>query len=259
MALVRIDVAASTNTLMREAVALYDHGDVLVARAQTAGRGQRGNSWEAEPGKNLTFSLMLRPRAIRPADAFVLSMAVSVGIVKALRRLTGLEVKLKWPNDVYVGDLKLAGILIENAFGSSGISHSVVGIGLNVNQERFVSDAPNPVSMAMLSGREFDREEVLAAVVADIMASVDHYDRPEADYQELLRRYRCLMWRGEGEWAWHDVVRDEHIHTAIASVALTGHITLATTPPRTYAFKELAADIALLPESRFLTCGPHMQ
>lgn len=238
----RVDTATSTNTLMRDAADGYGHGDVVVARAQTAGRGQRGNSWESEPGKNLTFSLMIRPSAIRPAEAFVMSMAVSVGIVQALRRLSGLDVLLKWPNDVYVGDFKLAGILIENSFGSGCISHSVVGIGLNVNQKCFLSDAPNPVSLAMLCKHEFDLDEVLAAVVADILAVVDCYDRTDGDFDGLLHRYRSLMWRGEGEWPWLDVIRNEHIRASIASVALTGHLTLATVPPRTYAFKELAAE-----------------
>lgn len=240
MAVKWLDSAPSTNTLMVRDAALYAHGDVLAVREQTAGRGQRGNSWEAEPGKNLSFSLMLRPQALRAADAYHLSMTVSVGIVKALRRILGLKVELKWPNDIYVGDKKLAGILIENSFSGSRVGHAVVGIGLNVNQTEFRSDAPNPVSMAQIAGHEFDLHAVLNEVVSDIVEEFNSYEA-NPDVDSLVNRYSSWLWRREGVWPWHDNLRDETVMAAIGSVASTGHLTLALNPPRTYAFKEITA------------------
>lgn len=241
MAIVRIDSTRSTNSAMQENAQAYGHGDVLVCREQTAGRGQRGNSWEAEPGKNLTFSLMLCPRAIPPSRAFVVSMAVSVGIVRALRHLTGLPVLLKWPNDIYVGDSKLAGILIENSFSGTEIASSVVGVGLNVNQNIFTSDAPNPVSLCQLCGRDFDLFPLLEEITAAAVEETDRYDKADSDYSPLLADYTSLLWRGRGEWPWLDVATGQQFRAAIESVALNGHITMATCPPRTYAFKEMAA------------------
>lgn len=241
MKIERLPQAESTNTLMRDNAARYAHGDVLIVDKQTAGRGQRGNSWEAEPGKNLTFSLMLRPGNVPPAQAYSLSMAVSLGVVDALRKLTALPVMIKWPNDIYVGNRKLAGILIENSFGADAINNCVVGMGININQTRFMSDAPNPVSLAMLCDRDFDLDLVLKTVVESVLAEVEVIDVEDFDAVALTHRYRHYLWRGTGVWPWRDMVRGEDIDAAIASVAPSGHLTLATNPPRTYAFKELAA------------------
>lgn len=219
---------------------MYAHGDVLAVHEQSAGRGQRGNSWESEPGKNLTFSLMMRPCGLRAADAYYLSMTVSVGIVKALRRILGLEVLLKWPNDIYVNDKKLAGILIENSFMDSYVNQSVVGIGINVNQTDFMSDAPNPVSMAQLSGREYDLDSILHEVVANIVEEYNSFEQ-KPDVTNLTERYNAWLWRRNGLWPWRDNLHDEIIIAAIKEVACTGHLTLDTMPPRTYAFKEVTA------------------
>lgn len=240
MAVRWIACADSTSTRMASEASLYAHGDALATHTQTAGRGQRGNSWEAEPGKNLTFSLMLRPEGLRAADAFHLSMAVSVGIVKALRRLLGAEVVLKWPNDIYVGDRKLCGILIENSLTGPYVAQSIVGIGINVNQTEFTSPAPNPVSMAQLAGHEFPLEATLAEVIEAIVAEYDEYERTR-DLPALHSAYEAWLWRGKGEWTWHDNLTGETLRAAIQSVAPTGHLTLATNPPRTYAFKEVSA------------------
>lgn len=240
MAIVRFDSLQSTNTYMRAHAGEFAHGDVLVVREQTAGRGQRGNSWEAEPGCNLTFSMMLCPHAIRPADAFLLSMLTALSIADSLEALLGSEVRVKWPNDIYVGDRKIVGILIENSFSGSSYDHAVLGVGLNVNQTRFVSDAPNPVSMAQISGHGFDLDEVLRRVTADIVEAVDRFD-PSADAPGLVDRYNSRLWRGTGRHRWHDNITGEDIVAAIARVEPSGHLVLDTDPPRRYAFKEVAA------------------
>lgn len=112
-------------------------GLLIVTDHQTMGRGQRGNEWESQRGQNLTFSLILKPSFLPPTDQFWLNMAVSLGIHDVLHPLTGDRLRTKWPNDVYAGDRKLGGVLIENTLQGSSIAWSVVGIGLNVNQLQF--------------------------------------------------------------------------------------------------------------------------
>ncbi len=231
----------STNTAMAAEAGTLPHGAIFVTDDQTAGRGQRGNSWEAAPGENLTFSILLRPRTITPIESFTISMLTSLSIADALEaHLHGKHVMIKWPNDIYVDDLKLCGILIENSFMGRTIAHSIVGIGINVNQRQFLSDAPNPVSMANLADRHFDLHVLLNEVGQRILDDFDAYeDAP--DIEALTATYRARQWRGTGIHRWHDVLRNETIEAEILSVAPTGHLTLATNPPRTFAFKELAA------------------
>ncbi len=231
----------STNTEMAAQAAALPHGAVFVTDDQTAGRGQRGNSWEAAPNQNLTFSVLLRPRSIVPVEAFAISMLTSLSIADALEpHLPGRRVMIKWPNDIYVDDLKLCGILIENAFYGSTIGTSIIGIGINVNQTEFLSDAPNPVSMAKLSGATFSLPQLLEEVCQKIVDDFDAYESAP-DLQTLTATYRARQWRGSGVYKWRDVLCDEVIEASILSVAPSGILTLNTNPPRSYAFKELQA------------------
>lgn len=237
-----VEEAASTNSLLASRAASLPHGAVVAARRQTAGRGQRGNSWESEPGANLTFSMLLRPKAIMAAAQFELSMLVALGVCDALSDATGLDVKVKWPNDIYVGDKKICGILIENSLEGAHIGRSIAGIGINVNQDVFRSDAPNPASLYNLTGRNFDLVRLLNVVCEAILSRVDSYEsdaRPAA----LLADYCSRLWRSDGYYLWHDVADDMTYEGRITEVAVTGHLTIAprTGAPRTYAFKEIAA------------------
>ena len=118
----------------------------VCADYQTAGKGQRGNSWEAAEGRNLLFSFVLYPTFLEAGRQFILSQVISLSIKEALDGLVE-GVSIKWPNDIYWQEKKLCGILIENDLQGRYIGRSVAGVGLNVNQERFLSDAPNPVSL----------------------------------------------------------------------------------------------------------------
>ena len=130
---------------------------------QTAGRGCGTNTWESERGKNLLFSMLIHPTDISANEQFRITEIVSVALCQTLQAYIDNKVEIKWPNDIYVGDKKICGILIENRLQGNIIKESIIGIGLNVNQTEFKSDAPNPVSMRQLTGRETDLKELLQA------------------------------------------------------------------------------------------------
>ena len=131
-------------------------GTVILSYQQLSGKGQRGAYWESEPNKNLTFSIIFYPRFIHPKDQFQLNQAVALGICDYARTVLGNDVKIKWPNDIYYNDKKLAGILIESSIRADELTSSIIGIGLNINQTVFTSDAPNPVSFQLITGEHYD-------------------------------------------------------------------------------------------------------
>lgn len=146
------DTIDSTND---EALRCSDNaGDLAVFAAdfQTNGRGQRGNGWESGKGENLTFTVLLRPVHVPAQRQFAISEIASLSVVKYLQS-KGLEAKIKWPNDIYIGDRKVCGILIEHSFSGVNLSVSIVGIGINLNQTIFASNAPNPTSVLLELGR----------------------------------------------------------------------------------------------------------
>ena len=232
--IIHIDETDSTNGWLRE-FATDEHGDaniVVVAEYQTAGRGCGSNSWESERGKNLTFSVLLHPTEI-PADCqFRISEAVSVALCETLEQLIS-PVSIKWPNDIYVGDRKICGILIENQLRGRLISDSIVGIGLNVNQTEFLSDAPNPMSIAQISGHEEDREELLQAFLQRLSATM------EMDPEALVGAYRSRLYRREGYHPFSD--SEGAFEAKVQNVLDDGRLVLLDThgSARIYAFKEV--------------------
>jgi len=170
----------------------FRHGDLILAEQQEAGRGQQGNSWVSEPGRNLTFSLVLEPRFL-PADRqFQLLEAVSLGVTDALAEFD-IKPSIKWPNDILIDGRKVAGILIEHDLRGMELVRSIVGIGLNVNQEVFPVEIPAPISMAQAAGRMFDRAEalgVLCRCICDRYRSLEQgeTDRLNTDYHARLYR-----------------------------------------------------------------------
>jgi len=198
---VLIDETESTNTLARTMIDSLGDMSLVRARSQLAGRGQRGNSWEAEPGKNLTISLIFKPEKFPAIRQFELSECVALGVSDTLREY-GIQSKVKWPNDIYVGDGKISGILLENAVMGSDLMYTIAGIGLNVNQRVFLSDAPNPVSMSGLTGREYDLEEVCRALVDNIRDRVEGItasgDPIVASCQHA--EFKNALWRGDGKF-----------------------------------------------------------
>lgn len=162
--LLELSTIDSTNNYAQQLIRSgnFIEGTIVWAHEQTEGRGQRGKSWDSKQGDSLTFSLLYRPVFLSATWQFRLSMAVALGIVDTLNELTNEQVfKIKWPNDIYYGDKKVAGILIENSMQQGLISSSVIGIGLNVNQQAFDPELPNPTSLALCLGRGFELKELL--------------------------------------------------------------------------------------------------
>ena len=184
-----IKATHSTNTLLKELLANgeWPEGERFLYTAfQTAGRGQAGNGWESEEGKNLLCSILLPPKK----ELFDLNVLTAV----AVQRLLGEGFTIKWPNDIYYGDKKVAGILIENAIIGNEIKYSIAGIGLNVNQTTFLSSAPNPVSLKQISGKETDIDALMQALMTQIEAL------EATDEAQVWAYYRDHLYRREGFW-----------------------------------------------------------
>jgi len=173
-------------------------GTVFLAYEQSAGRGQMNNFWESEPGKNLTFSIVVYPDFLDIRCQFMLSKVVTLGIYHALDKYVD-DLRIKWPNDIYASDKKLGGILIENSIMYSSIKSSVIGIGINVNQTIFRSSAPNPVSLKILTNQQFDCDQILT----EILSGIDLYYSLLRDGEEerIDREFISVLYRiNEKHW-----------------------------------------------------------
>jgi len=200
-----VQQVTSTNLVLNGMVSRGEagHGFMLAAHQQSDGRGQRGNSWESAPGENLTVSLVLRPSSLEPADQFMITKVVSLGVIDLLfKMLPGGPWRVKWPNDIYYEKRKIAGILIENVIVGNSFGYSVVGIGLNINQKVFLSDAPNPVSLGLITGRHYD---VAKLAVELRQCLLERFSRLESGEWSLLdEEYLRLLFRKgeEAEFFW---------------------------------------------------------
>lgn len=206
---IRLEETDSTNrylntlcTQRREAV---DEFTTVSAAYQTSGKGQRGNSWEADAGRNLLFSTLMRPTFIHAKEQFVISQIVSLSVKDELTQLVD-DISIKWPNDIYWRDLKIAGILIENDLNGSYIARSICGVGLNVNQDSFSSDAPNPVSLKQITGKEYDVLELLTAIIRRLERDYNalRTDVGSVYRQELSTRYARSLYRRRGFHPYRD-------------------------------------------------------
>ncbi len=167
--IIELDVVDSTNNYASKLVAKMEalEGTVVIAHFQGEGKGQRGNVWTSEPGKNLTFSLVLKPKKVSPSEAFVISKIVSLAICKYLETVVVDDVFIKWPNDIYVGRKKICGILIENQFKGKKFESSIIGIGLNVNQTNF-QNLPRVTSLILELKKELELNSVLEGLLESI-------------------------------------------------------------------------------------------
>lgn len=201
---IKLDAIGSTNDYIHDLLTKGEdltEGTVVFAENQSAGRGQRGNKWDSEPGQNLTFSVVLFPKFLSPSDQFSLSKAISLGIVSYLSEVLSVNmsaIRVKWPNDIYVKDKKIGGILIENAVSGTKLIHSIIGIGINVNQEEFNPGLPNPSSMKLVAGCGFELNEVLSELCTHLdrryfeLRNCSHQNM-HTEYLDKLYEYQ--VWR----------------------------------------------------------------
>jgi BirA family transcriptional regulator, biotin operon repressor / biotin---[acetyl-CoA-carboxylase] ligase len=153
-----LDTVDSTNNyaMAKVRAGMAKHGMAIFAREQTAGKGQRGKSWQTQAQQNITLSLILNTDTLRTDQQFYLSMLVALGVNDFIKEYAGGETAIKWPNDLYWRDRKAGGILIETVFKGSTWQWAVVGIGININQTRFDKSLPNPVSLSQITGKTYD-------------------------------------------------------------------------------------------------------
>ena len=238
---IHIDETVSTNHWLRNLYSKENRREggtngslVVVADYQSAGKGCGTNSWESERGKNLTFSMLIHPEEIPAIRQFLISEIVSVALCETLASVAGESFSIKWPNDIYYRDQKLCGILIENLLQGSTIKDSIIGIGINVNQEVFLSDAPNPVSLRQILGHEVDRE----ALLNDFLQRFEEVFHREAE--RISDDYRRLLYHKDDYYEYEDV--KGQFKAKLLNVLNDGRLVLLDTEgtARIYAFKEVS-------------------
>lgn len=210
---------------------------VVYADYQTAGKGCGTNTWESERGKNLLFSVMIHPTMIIPRWQYLLSMTMAVALREVVEEEIAEEVTIKWPNDIYYGDRKLSGTLINLRLQGEEMQDMVIGVGLNVNQEQFVSDAPNPVSLKLITGREHDIEDILQRIIERFTRYYNFLEQDNGD--EIVQMYHDHLYRRTGMHEYED--EDGRFMAEIESVARDGIITLRRDNGKCsrYEFKEV--------------------
>jgi BirA family biotin operon repressor/biotin-[acetyl-CoA-carboxylase] ligase len=236
----------------------------VAALSQTSGKGQRGNVWLSEAGQNLTFSIVLKFPAkglkaeMEPMlayDQFVLSEITSLAIVDLLADF-GIEAKIKWPNDIYIGDRKICGMLIENSLRGEWIQHSIIGIGLNVNQRNFDVTLPNPTSMVLcndISGETgshnvsdfvppYKLHELLEELVDIFRGYLDRYCHIRGGYGRLRHMYLSHLWRKDEPAVFFDNSSSSGFTGMIRGLSDVGHLLIETNEGelREFAFKEIS-------------------
>ncbi|MDR1356237.1 MAG: biotin--[acetyl-CoA-carboxylase] ligase [Tannerellaceae bacterium] len=236
---IRLDETTSTNAYLREHIREHDlpEGAVVMARKQTAGRGQRGAVWESAQGENLTFSLFLRPDSLPANLQFGLLQTVSLAVKKTLDDFTD-DISIKWPNDIYHRDGKICGILIENNISGDCLQSSIVGIGMNLNQVVFTGDAPNPVSLRQITGLRYEPEDMLDNFMRAFFPLYLMLLEERTD--GINRAYKSALYRGMDEFhAYRDA--GGFFQARISDIEPAGHLCLQLLDGqiRRYAFKEV--------------------
>jgi BirA family biotin operon repressor/biotin-[acetyl-CoA-carboxylase] ligase len=211
-------------------------GTVVYTEFQKSGRGHMGNKWESEKGKNLLFSILLLPDFLLPSAQFELSKIISLALADVVGKIAS-AVSIKWPNDILAGGKKIAGILIENVVTFNRITRCIAGIGLNVNQEKFSSDIPNPTSLLLETGCQFDMTDLLDQVINRIeywynALYNDELARIDREYLSRLYRMNELAEFSDGE---------KTFNARITGIESTGEINIETPDGRklTFGFKEI--------------------
>lgn len=239
------DSIDSTNSEARRRLPANAKMSVYAAKFQTAGRGQRGNKWSSAAGQNLTFSVLLNfthPQmpdlAVR--NQFLLSIVAALSVSDLLRKLNICNT-IKWPNDIYIGRRKVCGMLIENIVGNGGLEHSIIGIGLNLNQTEFPPELVNPTSVLVSSGLRTVTEEVLDDFL-DIFSGYMPYLSNIEGINEIRNKYVSRLFGLGVSREYHDCLRNVDFTGTIKGISEEG-LLLMEMPDKTvtnYSFKEVS-------------------
>lgn len=245
VSLVYLEETESTNKYLNDLCNKQCVGELttITTDFQTSGRGQRGNSWESERGQNLMFSFVLYPTFLKARKQFLLSQIISLAIKEELDTHVS-DVSIKWPNDIYWKDKKICGMLIENDLTGTHISRSIAGIGININQEAFISPAPNPVSLKQITGQSYSPEQILASIMRRIK---DYYALLQTENESvntlIADRYAGSLFRKDGFHRYTDA--NGKFLARLLRVEPDGRLILEDQigTERTYLFKEVQYDI----------------
>ena len=215
-----------------------EEGTYVYADTQTKGRGQGKNTWESEPGRNLTGTLVLFPDFLPAGEQFLITQAMALGVADFLHSFAALDdLSVKWPNDIYWRDFKICGILNEAQLMGHSINYVLVGAGVNINQRHFVSDAPNPVSVYQITHREFSIDEAAVALHSALM---NRYMQLVNGETETIRSgYADKLYRKSGLHGFVDEAGP--FNASIVKVHPAGEIELRreSGETRSYLFKQV--------------------
>jgi BirA family biotin operon repressor/biotin-[acetyl-CoA-carboxylase] ligase len=188
-------VDSTNNYAMAQAhAALANHGAAYFAHNQTAGRGQRGKIWHTGHGQNIALSIVIKPHRLRANNQFYLSASIALGCVDFFSKYAGDETKIKWPNDIYWRDRKAGGILIENSFRDKSWKWAIAGIGININQSKFLKELKNPVSLKQITGKDFEITALAKELHKAVMKRVDNLEA--ATYKKTMLEYNEHLYKG---------------------------------------------------------------
>ena len=213
-------------------------GSMVLTDSQSAGRGQMGNGWVSESGKNILLSLLIYPNNLLANEQFIISRIASLAVKNSLDHFID-DIRIKWPNDIYWKDKKIAGMLIENEVQGRYIQNSVIGVGININQQSFPESLPNPVSLRQITGVDSDLNSLIDVFVREFFLLYREFQDGkiiQIDDEYMLDLYRI------NDYYWF---KDEggSFKAMIKEVMPSGHLVLETMNEgelRRYAFKEVS-------------------
>jgi len=228
----------STNSYLKHELSNNkpEEGFLICTDEQFSGRGQRTNSWESEAGKNLLLSFVLYPNFLKANKQFALSKAISLAVYDFILQFTN-EVSIKWPNDIYIGNMKVAGILIENSLKGATISSSIIGLGININQEKFSKNIPNAISLHTHTGKTYNKSELLVVLTKKLnywykQLLSNRIDFIDEQYLSKLFRYKQTHFF---------IIEGQKVEAMIMGVAPDGKLIIETENgiQKSFAFKEI--------------------
>jgi len=235
-----LEEAESTNLYLKQLAReeYLEEGSMVVADFQTVGRGQMGSTWFSSKGENLLFSLLIYPKDVLAKEQFIISRIASLAVKNTLDQFTD-DIRIKWPNDIYWKERKIAGILIENDIEGRCIGNSVIGVGININEQSFPSGLLNPVSLLQITGSVHDRDYILNIFQREFFLL--YRDFQQGEVKAIEDEYMLDLYRVNGYYWYED--KNGRFMAEIDDVLPSGHLVLRimdTNEERKYAFKEVA-------------------